>query len=732
MRRKGFTRIGAAFAVGLTLTLLSGSTVTAHPDMQHGENTGHLPPVQRNVDLIGKLDLFGNDEQPGRVSDVAAFGNYAYLGAFAQPNCQNTGVYVIDIANPADPTEVGFIPTSPATHVGEGVQVLDMKTAAFEGQVLLHNNETCIPGGGAVLDDPRFLGGPGGASLWNVSDPLNPQPLAVHVGDTDPPTVTVPPGIPSGVPHQTHSVFGWQQGEKAYMVVMDNGESASTDIDIFDITNPSSPQFVLETGLDDFPQIVEDPMPHGSDPGIHDFMVNKFGDKYLFLGSYWDGGYIILDFTDLPEKVTFLRDTDFGFEPFAAEMGLPANWTAEGNAHQAEFNRDGTVFLAADEDFNPFRLVGKIGSGPYAGEEFTATGGSNTPAIPESGLTGPTDFLGSGCNPVLPVGEGKIALMERGTCTFTIKVQVAQAAGYEAAVIFNDKTDQLTTNNCDGQVFMLAVGDIPSMFVSRSTGLKFLQTDPGANSCDTATPLPGSPSADFAMVPIFDGWGYLHLYDAKTMEPLDHWALPESLNPAKAEGFGDLSIHEVAIDPDYNIAYSSHYAGGFRIFQFDRTNGIREVGAFIDEGGNNFWGVEVLQHPTAGKIVLASDRDAGLYIFKHPLPDLTVTNIASSKKTIRGGDQVTLTATVTNIGAAAAEGVTVQFKDGGAQIGTVQTIASIPVDGTGTASVVWNTKHLKGQRTITATADHANAIVESDESNNTASRVFTVRGNKIR
>ncbi|GAA0811901.1 hypothetical protein [Spirilliplanes yamanashiensis] len=43
--------------------------------------------------------------------------------------------------------------------------------------------------------------------------------------------------------------------------------------------------------------------------------------------------------------------------------------------------------------------------------------------------------------------------------------------------------------------------------------------------------------------------------------------------------------------------------------------GLKEVGAFIDKGGNNFWGVEV--HKIGGKqYVLASDRDYGLYIFK--------------------------------------------------------------------------------------------------------------------
>jgi len=46
-------------------------------------------------------------------------------------------------------------------------------------------------------------------------------------------------------------------------------------------------------------------------------------------------------------------------------------------------------------------------------------------------------------------------------------------------------------------------------------------------------------------------------------------------------------------------------------------DGLTEVGHFIDEGGNNFWGVEVHQHPNGQKYVLASDRDSGVYIFQY-------------------------------------------------------------------------------------------------------------------
>ncbi|MGH2686419.1 MAG: PA domain-containing protein, partial [Actinomycetota bacterium] len=456
----------------VTLTLMALMAVALPAQAQHGEDIGHLPPVQKNVQVLGKLDLFKDGEQPGRIADVGVYGDYAYLGVFASPNCEDLGVYVIDISDPTQPKQVEFIPTSdPSSFVGEGVQVLEMNTEFYKGPLLLYSQETCLPNGQPALgNDPRLgLGGPGGATLVDVRNPLEWEKLADHVGDEDPSEF--------GIPHNSHSVFGWQQGDKAYMVVMDNGET--TDIDIFDITNPAAPEFVLETGFPDFPQITEDPPPNGASPFIHDFVVKKVGEQYLFLGSYWDGGYIILDFTNLPNDVTFLRDTDFGPEPFAAELGLPASTPAEGNGHQAEFNFDSSMFIGADEDFQAFRFLGEITSGTFDGDTFSGIPGSDTPPIPADGLEGPTSFVGGACGAITPTPSADhIALIDRDPgCSFTVKVNAAEAAGYKAAVIFNNRTSDAP--NCDASINMLAIGNIPSLGVGRSTGLKLLGVDPG-------------------------------------------------------------------------------------------------------------------------------------------------------------------------------------------------------------------------------------------------------------
>jgi hypothetical protein len=49
------------------------------------------------------------------------------------------------------------------------------------------------------------------------------------------------------------------------------------------------------------------------------------------------------------------------------------------------------------------------------------------------------------------------------------------------------------------------------------------------------------------------------------------------------------------------------------------------VGGYLDPEGNNFWGVEVIPNPADDPnvtgdevLILASDRDYGLFIFRDP------------------------------------------------------------------------------------------------------------------
>lgn len=562
-----------------------------------------LPGSSLNVELVGQVTV--SDATPGRISDVGVLKQHAYLGAFDDGTCRQSGVYVIDISDVSNPTEVGFIPTAPGSFVGEGVQGISLNTPAFRGDILVINNEICAITGEQI----------GGFSIFDISDPLNPVPLVEGAGDTD------PGGLFSDA-NQIHSAFAWQQGRNAYVVIVDDEELS--DVDIFDITDPSNPAQIAEVGLEDWPgaqNAQSDGI--GAFPAsfLHDMVVKKVGGDWLMLLSYWDAGYIVLNVND-PANPVFAEDTDFT-EP---DPLFPAS-SPEGNAHEAEFSHDNQYFLGADEDFSPTE-ISSFTSSAFEGS-LPAAEGTFTPLIvnlPGSEFSGEVVHVGRGCppeTPGLPEGDpylndpaGKIALIERGLCRFDNKVAWAQLNGAVGAIVYNSEAggEGLIAMGGDNPVLLdspVVIGTeitIPSLFVQRSTGLLLIE---------------GAPPVTVTAVGAFNGWGYLHQFDAATMEEVDTYAIAEAMDPAFASGFGDLSIHEVTTDLRHNLGYISYYNGGFRVVAFGE-DGIEEVGHYVDENGNNFWGVQLFRasFPSLGKqqLILASDRDTGLWIFRYTGP----------------------------------------------------------------------------------------------------------------
>jgi hypothetical protein len=618
-------------ALALVSVLVAPGIASAHPDHgqdpanremfpgegvlvddQHGHTEGHLPALNNNVTVVGRAEVTNpsGDGNEGRVADVFGYKDYAYLNAFRDPTCVDTGVHVIDMHDPANPFEVtdAFIPTSVGSYAGEGVQVISMANAHFTGDLLIHQNETC-PGATPSVS--------GGISLWDVTDPTDPQAVTLHTGD-----FSNPAGGTDASPNTTHSMYAWTNEftGRTYVVLVDNEELA--DVDILDITNPFAPVMVNDTlNLDAVFHVDQANPGNLTSVFSHDMHVQKIGQRYVMNANYWDGGYVLLDVTD-PANVSLIAESDYAAldeERLARGHAI----SPEGNSHQSELSPNRKFLIGTDEDFNAYRVVATIDDGLYAGTEYTATSASATPAVDEdTTISGPTTYVGEACGP-LAAGSGT-ALVVRGTCAFQDKLNNIVAAGYTAGIVFN-----AVRSDCEGRVTMLAEGGIPFVFVPRSTGLQLLGV-PGvttANSCTTANPADGAASAATTIAAVFDGWGYVRLFSTNiprtggtgSITQVDTYTVPEAQDPAYAEGFGDLSVHEVAMDPNGSIAYLSYYAAGFRVVKYG-TGGLQEVGAFIDEGGNNFWGVEMWADENGEQYVLASDRDHGLYVLQYTGP----------------------------------------------------------------------------------------------------------------
>jgi len=627
------TRLGSILSmliiVATVVVLMLGlsGTAAAHDPGQHGTPDGHLlgSGDEGNIEFVSKLEV---TQTPDLVADVAVSpdGQWAFLANWGEPDCagpetggQNTpdaGAWVIDISDLEAPELVGFIPSHQDTRPGEGMQVVNITTPRFSGNVLVMNNEQC------------GKNGKGGVSLWDVTNPLNPRKLSEHFGDR------------SAVVNDTndiHSAFAWDAGDKAYVVVTDNFEFP--DVDILDITNPKRPRLIAEYDLN--LHDVDQPEIGLTDSFLHDMVVKKIGDDFIMLLSYWDGGYVMLNVND-PANAVFIRDTDFNNpDPELLESAGIA-LTPEGNAHQAEFTLNNNFFIGTDEDFAPYRPGDfRITTGPHQGiYPAVIVPGAAAPAIlPDLTLNGPVVYGGYGCPDSAPVpqpedvegyldlieeGEEKIIVLQRGpvgdpsapeeACFPGEKAHEAVEAGWDAVLFVQRHGGAENPPFCGSGAF---VDVIVGVCTNHETYHKLFDTPPfdPADWTYPDGPAVGTIGEEIEVGSIFDGWGYVHLFDSETFTELDTYAIDEAHEEEFAIGYGDLSVHEVATDPQSNNqAYLSYYSGGIRSLEIQGTE-LVEVGSYLDPEGNDFWGVEAFVRD--GKtIILGSDRDSGLWIFR--------------------------------------------------------------------------------------------------------------------
>ncbi|MGH2811870.1 MAG: PA domain-containing protein, partial [Actinomycetota bacterium] len=583
-----------------------------------------LPPSKKKMKAVSRLRLTNTD---GVISDVTYHRGYAYLGEWVASCAEGEGgtydseVHVVDVRNFARPRKVASIPGNGNDWSGEGVHVIRHRNR----DLLLLSSEPC---------DSTVDANVGGMTIVDVTNPRQPQKLHSNFGDwtsggLDGEDCRLDPDAPCVTPHSVHSVMGWTDGKKAYAVQVDNVEFP--DVDIFDISRPwvREPRLIAETGLNDWvdPLVISDQVANGGAIFHHDMQVKKIDGRWRMMVSYWDIGWVLLNVND-PANPRVITDYDYpdpdpltGFSP------------PEGNAHQSWWSKNSRWVVGTDEDFNPFRLVGEITTGPSAGDTFDAANGSGTPPVDDQNpLAGPTRWAGRACNidPAVPApgSPDEIALVTRGACTFTEKTANVESAGYAGIIVFN--SNAAAGGSCSAVIGTSVEGGIPFLFVGRDTGFKLLNTPYDEGVCqdpaqDDGTTLPalGTEGEDVSVTGEFDGWGYVQLFRGDTLRHRGEYAVREALDPRYAKGFGDLTVHEVKTDPrGNNLGYISYYNAGARVVKFDRQ-GIREVGHFISGRGNNFWGTFPVNQRKKGKKrqgpipVLMSDRDFGLYVLKY-------------------------------------------------------------------------------------------------------------------
>jgi hypothetical protein len=557
---------------------------------------GPTAKVTKNLDVVGR----GERNVGDATTDVWAHDGYAYTGTFNSPcgGDPEAGIWIWDVHNKNKPTFVDII-QSPTGSRTNDVRVAGMNS----GDVLVHSNESCG-------------GGPGGFEIYNVDDPANPVALAsVRIDDPNPLTPFIfGPVTDVGV----HNLWLFTQGGDDYVGV--TTETAYGNFHIYDITDPTNPVLTSFWGAEesfdpgvvasgDFGRNLDAAIWLTSGFGasanrfLHDVTISADGTMaYL---ANWDAGLVLLDISDPanPALVSIAID--------------PVNGSLDGevNSHSVWPSEDGTIVVEGEEDFsaweatvppgnvtfgngNPIPGVmaatstgdafessqtGNAGSitatsvdvtsGPLAGQSFPANefSGNNFP-LGAGSVGGNFVWIGQACNgdPILnAVGEGDIAVVRRGACTFAEKSVNASNAGAAAIVV--------TNNN------------------------------------PASTP-----------------WGGLRIWDYSdpsnpVLASLFDTECSASTAPSEnCAANGTYSVHNVVVESRGNktFAYVSWYWDGMLVLDVTDPYNPVEVARYLDNsedgnlnGGlaNDFWGV---YKETNSPYLYGSDRNGGLYIFK--------------------------------------------------------------------------------------------------------------------
>lgn len=280
-----------------------------------------------------------------------------------------------------------------------------------------------------------------------------------------------------------HNMYLWTDDtNSSYMAIVNDDEVfGGIGFMIADVSDPGNPNLLVDTGYLDWliegTSVADDgQIGYGAFPYplLHDVTVKKIDGRYKGILSYWDAGFILVDLQD-PANPVFERDSTY------PDPDLITGLRPEGNAHAAVFGGEHSEFVyAGDEDFDS-----------YGGAQITINNVTTDisqvfrsqflPLYPDS-LTGNIVYVGSACdngNAVpAPQSQSDIALTESSQCSTAEKAANITAAGFTAGILYmNDPSDTIFACEKGVDVSISPANPVPMAWLPRSVGFDALGID---------------------------------------------------------------------------------------------------------------------------------------------------------------------------------------------------------------------------------------------------------------
>jgi hypothetical protein len=319
-----------------------GSVVNPYPHLRAAEGGRAAPGTfevgaagwvseyeETNTTMVGHFDPGG-----GFAAGVVVQEHTAYLGTWGLPGyCPNTGIRVIDVADPASPALIGVLADGadfPGTRA-ETLWIGPVQTPSFEGNLGVVPIRLC-----ENSERDRRRGVFRGLALYDMADPSSPVLLSTwHSGDRTQGANDV------SVAQRADGVL-LAATTVRQSLLHTKGEIG--DVRLLDISNPFRPAELTDwDNRRDGRPVVGD---HDEEE-FHARHVTLTSDGMSAWVSHWDAGTVLLDLEDLSTP------------RFVSAIGFAAE--GEGNRHSSVFFEEAGLLVANEEDLFPFDGASHLG-----------------------------------------------------------------------------------------------------------------------------------------------------------------------------------------------------------------------------------------------------------------------------------------------------------------------------------------------------------------------------------